>query len=616
MASSGHIASAAGEQPRSALRSIVVLFLLSLAVRLAVWACVAWSAMPPIHDEVSYVRRGVVCGHLVTACVRGGILWAELSENDLSAAYCRGIWPPLHPLLIGLAFAVFGEGLALARLVIVIQSALTTCVVFALTARLATRRAALVAAGIHIVYPSFLAYSHLLWSETTYILMCLTALYFVVRVVHGNHLSYQVLFSVLAGVFLGLAGLTRAAVLPLLIVVPVWLLWRVKDLKRRLLLPPVLLCTYVVVLLPWQTALWAREHRFVLLSTKTGYYLYEGNNPWLAQDDGISRMRDEIEAYMREHDVSRDEAGRTLAKTYIRQDVGGFVRRCFQRLRTLWAPDWSLVRHVLTGTYPPLPHGAVRVVLAVVALSLPLLVTCILYGLCCRSIPFRDRSLLVLSVLFSMLPSVLCIANSRLTLPLLALLLPAAGVGLVAVARRGTWIRGVLVLVVVSAGLWVLNPRMPANALGVDNRISAYHGPVLASIERVCGNTGAAMHDRVYLRQTENRPPKTVQLTLTSSQYTFHPFERRTIVIKGLTSERPYAVRPHSPDVVLPPPLIEIALPSGRSTQFRPLQPDAWRHWRPTGLPGIEYYWAGSIAASDVHTQLIFSEGALPFELP
>jgi len=202
--------------PKSTLRTISALFLLSLVVRLAVWAPVVHSDTLPLYDETSYLRRALAYERLAKSYLGGGIFWAEPSAADAEQAYFRGVWPPLHPLLIGLVFGVVGRSLALARLVVVLQSAATTCVVFALTSRLATRRAALVAAGIHIVYPSFLAYSHLLWSETTYILACLGGLYLAVRTVEEERAKRQVLFAVLSGACLGLAGLARAAVLPLL----------------------------------------------------------------------------------------------------------------------------------------------------------------------------------------------------------------------------------------------------------------------------------------------------------------------------------------------------------------------------------------------------------------
>jgi len=590
-----------GRRGKSTLRTILVLFFLSLAIRVAVWAPVAHSRVPPIYDEVTYVERATAYENLAKSYLKGAIFWADPSERDLRRAYRKGVWPPLHPVLLGLTFAVLGRSLAIARFVVVLQSAATTCVVFALTSRLATRRAALIAAGIHIVYASFVAFSHLLWSETTYILMGLSALYFAVRAADEQRLRRQLLFAVLAGVFLGLAGLTRAAVLPLLIALPAWLLWKVKLRQRRWLLPVTLLGASLLVLSPWQATLWKREGRFTALSTKSGYYLYEGNNPWQAEEAGVLKMRRALEEYVREHGASRDEAGRALGMAYIREDLAGFVGRCFERAKTLWGPDWFIVRHLLYAAYPPLPLPVTIALLVIVAASFPVLISCILHGICGRGAEFRYRSLLLTCVLFSMLPNVLCVVNSRMTLPLLAMLLPAAGVGLAALAERRAWGRGVILLAVTAVGLWALNPQMPRVALGAWNQASAYYLPVAGFIERNLSRWDIATADRFALRYTGDKTLGPVRLTIANGPYFFVPSISRSLVWTELTPGEVRDVTIRAPRTATSPPVVQLTLlQTGRSQRLCPVRRDAWRHWRPTALDGIEYYWAGSAGLLDI----------------
>lgn len=600
-----------GGRSKSTSRTLVILFLLSLVIRLAAWAPVAYSGVPPTYDEISYVERAAAYENLAKSYLRGGIFWAEPSEADLRAAYRSGVWPPLHSMLIGLAFAVFGRGLAVARLVVVLQSAATTCVVFALTSRLATRRAALVAAVIHAVYPSFVAYSHLLWSETTYILACLGALYFTLRIVAESRLRRRLLFAVSSGVLLGLAGLTRAAALPLMLAVPGWLLWRVRSSRRGLLLPVVLLAANVLVLLPWQATLWAREQRFVLLSTKAGYYLYEGNHPWVGEDRATRKMRAATDEYMRQHGVSPDEAGRSLAAAYIREHPGGFVHRCLQRAAALCGPDWSVVRHVLYAAYPPLPLPVASTLTMLVVLSFPVLMTGVLCGLCSRRTEFQHRSLLVVCVLLGMAPSVICVANSRMTLPLLALLLPAAGVGLATLAARRSWGRGVLLLAVTAAGVWALNPRLPRAALGKRNQASAYYAPLTRGIERVFSPAGVGAQDCIYLRCGYSRRPGSVHLEIVNSPYVFGGSKSGSFVWKNAQPgeiRRLYIRAPRTPDQ---PPIIRMTdARTGKSARLRPLRRDAWRHWRPTGVERVDCFWAGTAGLADLEVERLFQRRA------
>lgn len=589
------------------VRTYGLLFLASLAIRMVCWLPVVQSGTPPMYDEVSYVSRAVGYEDVLKAYLKGGIFWAQPTKSDLERAYQDGGWPPLHPLLIGAAFGLFGRGMALARLVVVLQGALTTCVVFALTARLSTRRVALVAAGLHIFYPSFLAYAHLLWSETTYVLACLSALYFAVRAVDADRPGRQVLLAGLSGACLGLAGLTRAAVLPLLIVVPAWLAWKTAKPRQRLVLPVVGFGMSVLVLSPWLATLHAREQRLVLLSTTAGYNLYLGNNPWIGEEHNRPKIRAALNAHMRERGVSRDEAGRALALAYIREDPGGFVWRSWRHARALWVPDWYVMRHVLYATYPALPTAAAVALLGLLAASVVLLLGCAGYGFGCCGPEFRHRSLLLGCVLFGMLPSLPTIANSRMTLPLLAMLLPAAGVGLTTLAARRVWIRAAAVLAATGVALWALNPSLPRGALGTRNQASAHYASMVHWLERLFGAEGIATQDRLLLRCTDGNLPGAVHLSILSDGYVFGATQSRSLSWPYPAPGEVKTLKIRAPHAAAEPPTLRLTLPATtRSATIQPVQPEAWRRWHPTGLNGIEYAWMGSVGLSDAEVARLF----------
>lgn len=580
----------------SALRAYALLFLVSLAVRLVFWLPISLSGMSPMYDEGAYLTRAVGYGNIVTAYLTG----TQPTETDLTWAYRNGGWPPLHPLLVGLAFAIFGPSVALARLVVALQSALTTCVVFALTARLANRRAALVAAGLHIIYPSFIAYSHLLWSESTYVLASLSALYLAVRAADAGRSRRQIVFTLLCGVLLGLAGLTRAAVLPLLIIVPAWLAWKIEHRARRVILPVAAFAVSILILSPWLATLWAREHRFVLLSTAAGYNLYLGNNPWSREDQARPQIRAALEAYMNEHDVSRDEAGRALALKHIREDFTGFVGRSFQHARAMWVPDWYVLRHVLYAAYPPMPNGVVLILLAVFTGGIVLLLGCAAYGFVARGVKFDHRGLLLACVLFGMLPSLPTIANSRMTFPLLAMLLPAAGVGLAAFVQRRAWGRGVIVLVVTAAALWVLNPSLPHGAFGTRNQVSTHYAPAASWLRHVFGARNVSGKDRILVRYIGDDRLVSVRLSILTDGHVFQDSNSRELTWANPLPGDVIRVEIITPNAATGPPIVQLTLPTtNQSATVRPVQPDAWRRWSPAGIDGIEYMWLGSAGIPD-----------------
>ncbi len=587
------------------LRTCGLLLLVSLAVRLTLWWPVAASGMSPMYDEGAYLTRAVGYGNVVKAYLTG----SQPTEMDRAWAYRSGGWPPLHPLLIGLVFAIFGPSVALARLVVVVQSALTTGVVYALTGRLASQRSALVAAGVHIVYPSFLAYSHLLWSESTYALACLSALYFAVRAIHAERSGAQILFGLLCGVFLGLAGLTRAAVLPLLIVVPVWLAWKIRPRLRRVLLPIGAFGVSLLVLSPWLATLWARENRFVLLTTTAGYNLYLGNNPWSQEDQARGEVRAALEAYMAEHNVSRDEAGRALALAYIREDIGGFLVRCCQHARAMWVPDWYVMRHVLYAAYLPMPNAAALALLAAFVAAVVVLLGSAAYGFGTRRVKLNHRGLLLACVLFGMLPSLPSIANSRMTFPLLALLLPATGVGLATCVQRRAWGRGAIALIATIGAMWILNPGLPNGAFGTRSQASAHYGAVAGALESVFGATDVAAKDRVLLRWIGDNPQDSVLLSVLSADHVFESSNSRELTCPSLKHGDIIRIELIAPNATAGPPTIQLTLPAtGQTAVLRPVDAQAWRQWRPSGLKEVEYMWLGSAGIPDEQVALLLQE--------
>jgi 4-amino-4-deoxy-L-arabinose transferase-like glycosyltransferase len=596
-------------EPRETLskhpvRTCGLLLLISLAVRLALWWPVAASGMSPMYDEGAYITRAVGYGNVIKAYATG----AQPTETDLAWAYRDGGWPPLHPLLIGVVFAVFGPSVGLARLVVALQSALTTCIVYILTQRLADRRSALVAAGLYIVYPSFLAYSHLLWSESTYVLVFLVALYFAVRAVEADRSRQRVTFALLCGLFLGLAGLTRAAVLPLLIVVPAWLGWSIGQRRHRVLLPIAAFVVSLVVLSPWLGTLWSRENRFVLLTTTAGYNLYLGNNPWSQEDQARGEVRAALEDYMSAHGVSRDEAGRALALAYIRDDLGGFFARCCQHARALWVPDWYVMRHVLYATYPPMSNAAVLALIAFFVSAIVVLLGGAAYGLNVRRTEFKHRGLLLACVVFGMLPSLPSIANSRMTFPLLAILLPATAVGLVTIVQRRGWGCGVIMLAATIAVMWILNPSLPSGAFGTRNQVSAHYAPVAGWLKRVFGASDITLKDRLLVRYVGDGTSGVMHLSIPTDNYTFQDSNTRELTWNDPNPGAITRVEIAAPSAAAPPSIRLTRSATNQAVTFQPVQPGAWRTWKPTGLAGIEYMWLGSASIPDEQVALLLQK--------
>ncbi len=571
------------DRPTHLYRTLTWFFLASLALRFLFWFVVVRSGTSTLHDEGNYFVRAAAFAQIFS-----GLLRFELPAGELwSGAYGEGRWPPLHPMVLGSGLVLGGSKVAVARLVMVLVSALTTPLVYRLTLELASPRAAAAAASLHLAYPTFIAYSHYLWSETTAIFLLLAA---VLATVKAADSPRTLTLAAGAGVLYGLGTLTRAAALPFVLVVPLWLAY----VRRERRLAGYALAAALAVLLPWQTVLLSREGRFVPISTMGGYNLALGNHAGVPLGYGSSWGHDTSKKQLHRalNEVGEREsvgwgaAGYTVALEELRRRPGTSLLRGLARLRMLWAPDHFPLRHLFNAVYPPVSALGAQGFLAIVVAGYLILVVLSVLGLASRR-GLSHRGLLSLLLAAGMLPAAVTLANSRLHLPLLALLLPAAGHGLSlllpgAPYRPRPGVVAVALLVALAAGTSL--PRV----VGLYLVPSSHHAAAVHRLDRLLGSE-TAFSDRIVLRRTEAvRGELTVRVLSPGFRFPGGIRERLW------PAAEPRLVLDVFSDEAGEPLEIEIASPSsGAATRVRPIAQDAWRKPQPAGIEGVEVRWTG-----------------------
>jgi len=231
----------------SRTKIILALFLASLAVRLLFFIPVCLNDVQPVHDEASYFRLSAAYAETILEVFEGNI---PPPLDHLASTHGDAKRPPVYPVLISIGLLIFGDKVFVARLVVLLFSAITTPLVYFFSSRFVDRKSSLAAALIHIFYPSFIAYSHYLWSETVCVFFLLLSLCFAVDLTRAETSRGRLGDAIFSGVFLGLSGLVRAAVAPYIIFLPLWGFFRLK--RSRAVSSAVLFGACVLVLLPWQ----------------------------------------------------------------------------------------------------------------------------------------------------------------------------------------------------------------------------------------------------------------------------------------------------------------------------------------------------------------------------
>ena len=592
---------AAGENaaPGSALRVhrrlLLQLGAASLLLRLLLWLPVAAAGVPPLYDEAAYLQRAAawrrVLGSLAT--------FHRPTPETLATAYGEGRWPPLQPLVLSLAPV---SDPAPARLLMVLLSALTTPLVFLLGLRLTGNPLAAKAAGaLHLLLPAFLAYSHYLWSETTVIFLLAASLLAALAVPAATGRRRWKLAAA-SGALLGLAVLTRAAALPWLLVLPAWLAWRCRS-QGGPRLAGLVLAAGLLVLAPWLVVLRLQEGRWVAVSTMGGYNLALGNNPWVPAGYGSAWGNETAKAQLHNELDRRSgvasgslsdptgawkQAAGEFGRQQLLADPATTLARSLRRLQLLWAPEVFPLRHLLHATYPPVPQAAAAILLFLFPASYLALLLAAADGLWppAGAPRMAGRGLLLLLLVAGTLPPLLTLGLPRLHLPLLVLLLPAAGSALARLAAGHHRPRPALIVL---AAVLLLTTANAAPRLLPWLQPSGRYAPLMAGVDALLGTT-TPCRDRLQLHRTSQQP--TTLRLLTNGSHFDSP--------AGATEIRWPATAPDL-EVTLTsqgsPPRLQLQA-EGLSVELQPFSREAWQRWQPTGLPGVEFRWLGGGSGS------------------
>ncbi len=353
-----------------------------------------------------------------------------LAEGRGFSYFDTALWvrPPLYVASLAVVMRVAGDGYIPALIFQALLSALTLPALGWLAFRVGGRKAARWTLLLALLYLPLTLFAGLLLSETLFVLLFAWSL--VALVLARERLDgvwdwriWAVLAS--AGLLLGLGVLTRSTALGF---VPLVMLWLARGkgmpLRRRLTAPAIVLGVCVVVILPWIARNYVAYGRFIPVDTTGGY------NLWL----GSIGVRDEarLEADLRTIPNPADRQSYAYEQAFktIAADPVAFIGKGVKESLDLWRPLFSAeerqVRGFSLGRVPAwhlLSLFLFDDVLYVVILVLAIL------GLLLAP-PHPLKSLAGLWVLLWVVMSFIFFAVTRFRLPVVAFLIPWAGVAI------------------------------------------------------------------------------------------------------------------------------------------------------------------------------------------
>ena len=422
-----------GASRSGSFKALALILLIGGALRIALWM---WFQGEPLHvwDERDY-------NQIATNLVKHG----EFSFEPGAPISLR---PPLYPFLVAGVYAMCGvENFQAVRLLNGLLGLMTVVVLYGLGVRVASRKTAIWLAGLCCFYPSLLIESNLLLTETLFTLLLCSVCYTLVLFYQEGRIAYLVL----AGVFLGLAALTRSVVWmsPPFLAGFVVLTWKA-TWPRRIAAALTLLAAFAATLAPWSIRNSRLQGTFVAVDVMGGRNFMMGNyqhTPLYRSWDAISISGDkswafEIEAnYPYEQRDTQGKVDRLALRQglkFVRENPWLTLKRDIIKFFDFWGLERELVAGAAQGYWGELPKSAIVILAALILGCYAAVMALGIFGMCLS--PLADRRLhwlfiLVIAYICGM--HTLVFAHSRYHLPIMPLVMVFAA--LTIVNARAIW---------------------------------------------------------------------------------------------------------------------------------------------------------------------------------
>ena len=433
-----------------------------VAVALLVRCAALWGARDavPILDEKLYLARAhaLLDGKGLVGSYQSWVRHDDAKPVSEPPQYPGAYQPPGYVVFLASIMGVTGRSVLAVKIVQCVLSTLTVLVIFGLGRSWFGEGCGLLSAGICALYPNLIAFSHLLWSETLFILLLVVWLWLLTREARLPDIG----LCVGAGVVLAMLMLTRSAIVYFLPVFGIWFVVVHRPVWRRAILHfTLMLVAAWVLVLPWTVRNYQVHGGFVFVDTNGPFNLWRGNTPWTflhrAEQTGYQPPFEDIPLYpMRGISVrrlvtlARQDLGDALltdlqimgyaqraAWEYIRGDPEAFVDRGWYKIVNMWNPTSFLIRHYhpKINAYGDVAPWIVSVVTWSAVLSYVIVMMLGMLGLVMSS---RNPVvwLVLLLVLFYTALSVVAFGLTRYRLPLMPLIIILAAYAILALSRH------------------------------------------------------------------------------------------------------------------------------------------------------------------------------------
>jgi hypothetical protein len=264
--------------------------------------------------------------------------YAEFDLSSIDYDPVRGVptsfRAPLYPAFLALIYYLTGAEAGQFFAVRLVQAGLSallaplTCLV-SLHLFPDNKPASVISAWIVACYPMLIIYPIALATENLFFLFVLAAFYFLLQIPKAqfpnSNSRFPTLYSLLSGLFLALAMLTRSVAIPFAGLAILWI-WFILRQKRSAAL---IALTVLILTLPWVARNSLLHRKLTSIESSMGYNLYVGYHP---ESDGSFTFGPSLDLLSILDDAERDRFGKYTALEFILAEPGRFLPLVFNRL--------------------------------------------------------------------------------------------------------------------------------------------------------------------------------------------------------------------------------------------------------------------------------------------
>jgi len=396
--------------PQRTDRALWAIVALALALRLLYVLALAPEGFhgpdAPLYDRIAW--RLITEGRYVAEDHLGGMSYATR--------------PVLFPFVLAGIYAVFGRGFLAVRLFHCLLGALTCGVTYSLGREIGGRRTGAFAGIGAALFPQLIYYCGTLTTETLCVFLTTCGIYLAMR---AYRREAGLWWWAAAGAMLGLAGLTRSAMLGLVPVVCLWLVVVAKRRRAALARAALMAAAAAAVISPWVIRNYAVLGEFVPATTEGGYTFWVTSNP-KATGGGHCFLPDNMAPFFGLNEVEADRLFYRMGLRFARENPGRFVQLLGAKFVRFWRP-WPHADEVGIGVAIVGGVSFVPVLLLAAA------------GVALAWDRRRELSLLYVQIGYTTVVYCVYMAVTRYRAPLMPALLVLASMAAVRITRADSW---------------------------------------------------------------------------------------------------------------------------------------------------------------------------------